>query len=542
MGDKITSLRSTFSVGEEITSEDTRFLRVVIDVMHDGENLNNSFFSKEVVDSCIDSIKNTPILGFIKKDKFSDEDFKGHEYITKRTEDGVEEVYLGRAYGVIPESCNPRWVTKVCPDGIERDFVQVDALIWEKFSDATSIIKRDGEKPESMELEVSSVEGYEDEDGIFHFTKFRFDGACLLGDDVPPAMIGANVRVDNGVNFTMSDITESIRSELNDKIDLFNKVFTELISDDTKNNQGGVRNMQNANTDFAQTVMQQFEDISTIVCQYETVQDRWGDDVPRFYLADIQGDEVIVVDVADNYHYYGFPFSINGDKPEIDFACGGKRKKFVYEDYEDGSVQTGAFEFGEHISKIEEAAASKLSEAGDKVSEFEAKICDVEGKLADAEAKVGEFESKVSESDAKIADFESKICEIEQAKEELETSYSQIKSDYEEIKPKYDAYVEAEEQRAAEELIARKDAAFAEFELDLSDNADFAALKEKKDEMSVEDIEKECAFLYVKVNRAKNKFSAADTQSAVVGVLSDNDPAEADGLVLTKYGYISTNK
>ena len=91
------------------------------------------------------------------------------------------------------------------------------------------------------------------------------------------------------------------------------------------------------------------------------MQDRWGDDVPRFYLADIQGDEVIVVDVADNYHYYGFPFSINGDKPEIDFACGGKRKKFVYEDYEDGSVQTGAFEFGEHISKIEEADINAIS-------------------------------------------------------------------------------------------------------------------------------------------------------------------------------------
>ena len=109
MDNKFNSLHSTFSVNGEISDDDTRFLNITIDVLHTGENLNKSFFSKEVVDDCIDSIKNTPVLGFIKYDKFAQEaDFKGHEYVLTRTEDGIEDKYVGSAYGVIPESCNPK--------------------------------------------------------------------------------------------------------------------------------------------------------------------------------------------------------------------------------------------------------------------------------------------------------------------------------------------------------------------------------------------------------------------------------------------------
>ena len=69
MDNKFNSLHSTFSINGEISDDDTRFLNITIDVLHTGENLNKSFFSKEVVDDCIDSIKNTPVLGFIKYDK-----------------------------------------------------------------------------------------------------------------------------------------------------------------------------------------------------------------------------------------------------------------------------------------------------------------------------------------------------------------------------------------------------------------------------------------------------------------------------------------
>lgn len=493
----LSSLHSTFSVNEEMTHEDTRFMSIVIDLMHTGRNLNDSFFEKSVVDECIDSIKNTPVLGFIKYDNITKEtDFKGHEHILTKTENGIEERYIGSCYGVIPESCNPRWEMKMCDDGVEREFLQVDAILWEKFSDATNILRRDGEKGQSMELEVTSIEGYEDDDEIFHFTKFRFDGACILGDACTPAMSGANVRLKEDVNFSVSDFMQSISEELNDKLELFNSNFTKLVNEEEC--RGGVRNMPDTN--FTQTVMAQFEDIRIAVSERETVETCWGQ-APRYYLADIQENEAIVVDTSDHWRYYGFKFELVGDKPEIDFSA-PVRKKVRYETYEEGSdAPEGAFEFGKHIAEIEEAAFEKIEEA------------------------------------------ESKAAEAEKSKEEIEAEFAQVKSDFDEMKPKYEEFVAAEEQRIAAEISAEKDAKFAEYEEMLADVVEFAELKENKDEMSVDEIEKECAVMYVKVARSKTNFSKADTNNgaAVVGVMNDDD-GDTGIVHHSKYGDIRVNR
>ena len=490
--DKTASLHATFSVNGEMSDKDTRFLSVTVDVMNVGENLNGSYFSKEVVDKNIDTIKNTPILGFIEYDKYTaDNDFAGHEYTIKRTVNGYEKVYVGKALGVVPESCNPRWMMKTLESGEEVETLQVDALMWEKFNDATSIMRRDSEKGQSMELDINSIDGYDDEeDGLFHFTKFSFDGCCLLGDGHNPAMPGANISV-NEVNFSMDEFEKSIRSELNNKFAAFTKLL------DENNVQGGVGNMPNS--DFAQTVMQQFEDIAQIVRSHETFTDSWGYECARFYAADIQDSEVIVVDCKDNYHYYGVPFSIDGDKPVMDFAC-AKRKKVTYSDYEEGTVAPeGAFDFGMHISEIEKV-----------------------------------FSEKADEADGKIA-------EVESAKEKIEENFESIKSELEEIKPKYEELFAADEKRKADELNAEKDAKFDEYEDSLSEVAEFAALKEKKDELSVDDIEKECAVLYVRQNRAKSNFSKSDNGDAAVEIIDDEDDA-MDGYVNTKYGYIKVGR
>ena len=113
MNNSIYSLPVFFTVKNEVEAGDGRFLQVTIDVLNTGLNVNKSYFTKEVVDENIETIKNTPILGFITKDTFGDKDFKGHEYIlTKTDKDGIKRKYIGSAFGVIPESCNPRWIQK----------------------------------------------------------------------------------------------------------------------------------------------------------------------------------------------------------------------------------------------------------------------------------------------------------------------------------------------------------------------------------------------------------------------------------------------
>lgn len=504
----ITSIPITFEVNSEISNSDTRFLNCTIDVLHTGTNFNGSVFSKEVVEENIDTIKNTPILGFIQKTS-DEEDFSGHEYIITKDKNGIHRKNIGSAWGVVPESCNPRWYSKTLDTGEEVEMLQVDALLWSKLEDSRDIMLRDIEKAQSMELNPESIDGYEDpETGLFHFTKFSFEGCTILGKNYEPAMQDANITI----NFTVSDFVKNIQSELINKYSEFTKLvndttnqdFTSLNMVDEKFN-GGVENMEK--NDFAQTILAQFSDISTLVSQHEKFTDRFGDEYPRYYTVDIQENEVIVVDAMNNYNYFAFSFTMNGDKPEIDFEK-PKRKKVCYEDYVEGeTVPEGAFDFGKHIAKIEDNAFTKVEEANAKVSE--------------AENKVSEYETKVSE--------------FETAKNEIEEKFNQVNAEFEEMKPKYEDYVRAEQARIEAELDAQKDTEFAKYETVLADDVNFAALKEKKAELTVKEIESECAILFARKNLANTNFSKSDNGIMTAGIIHDNSN---DGFVETKYGCI----
>ena len=508
MQNKSISLPISFSVNNEISDKNNRFIDVTIDVLHTGLNYNGSIFDKEVVDANIETIKNTPILGFITEVPYDDKDFKGHEYvITKTDKDGIVRKYIGSAYGVIPESCNPRWITKTTDSGVEREFLQVDGILWTKFKDATDIMLEDVEKPESMELYPYDIDGYENDDGDFVFTKFSFDGCCILGSTVEPAKKKKKIEV----RFTMSDFVKSIQSELNDKYSAFTKIvndanqtFTKLTEVVNEKTNGGVEIMDN--TDFAQTLLSQFEDISAQVRQHETFTDRWGYECARYYAVDIQENEVIVVDAKNNYNYFGLSFTMNGDKAEINFET-AKRKKLRYEDYVEGSSVEGAFDFGKHIEEIENNAFAKIEEAN----------------------------TKVSEAENKVVEFEAKVSEFETAKNEIEEKFNQVNAEFEEMKPKYEDFVKAEQARIEAELDAQKDAEFAKYEVVLADDVNFAALKERKSELTVKEIESECAIMYARKNLAQANFSRNNDGVMTAGIINDG---AKEGFVETKYGYI----
>ena len=507
----VTSIPITFAVQNEISNNDTRFINCTIDVLHTGTNFNGSVFSKEVVEENIDTIKNTPILGFIRKMPDGEYDFKGHEYIITKDENGIRRKNIGSVYGVIPETCNPRWFEKTLDSGEQVEVLQVDALLWSKLEDSRDIMLRDIEKGQSMELQPESIDGYEDErTGLFHFTKFSFDGCTILGDGIDPAMQDANITV-NEVQFTMSDFVKNIQNELNDKL----KAFTELNMVNEKTN-GGVEIMEN--TDFAQTLLSQFEDISAQVRQHETFTDRWGYECARYYAVDVQENEVIVVDAKNNYNYFGLSFTMNGDMAEIDFE-NAKRKKLRYEDYDDGSSLNGAFDFGKHIEEIENNAFEKVEAAN---------------------AKVSEADGKVVEYEAKISDYEAKVSEFETAKNEIEEKFNQISAEFEEMKPKYEDFVKAEQSRIEAELNAQKDAEFAKYESVLGDDANFTALKEKKSEMTINEIESECAIMYARKNLAQANFSKSSDGIMTAGLIQKD---EKEGFVFSeRYGYVPTKR
>lgn len=259
--------------------------------------------------------------------------------------------------------------------------------------------------------------------------------------------------------------------------------------------------------DFTQTQLELFSDISTMVSQYETMVDRWGDTVPRYYLHDIQDNEAIVVDCKQNYTFYGVPYTVEGDKPVLDFA-GCKRKKTRYEDYTETETETQPtvlFNFGEHISKLEEVAYEKVKDAEDKLEA------------------------------------------VQTEKANIESDYTKVKADYDsvnaklsEIEPKYNDYVVAEKQRKEDEINAQKDAKFKEFEAVLKDVTDFTALKEKKDELTVDEIENKCAVMFYK-KQAQANFSTNPTGATTTKIIEPTDNNE--GVITTsRYGNIKATR
>lgn len=258
---------------------------------------------------------------------------------------------------------------------------------------------------------------------------------------------------------------------------------------------------ENASTsvDFAQTVLQQFEDISTMVKNQEMIKDRWGDEVPRYYAVDIQDNEVIVIDRNNNYQYFGFAFTMNGDKAEIDFAS-GCRKKLRYENYEDTQAVANGFDFGSHIAEIEDVAYEKVDSANKNVEAISAE------------------------------------------KEEAETNYSAIKADYDAMKVEYDKFVEQEHEREVAEANAKKNEIFSRFETALGENAEFAELKKSMDEFSVDEIKNKCSVIFADAMISNNtNFEKNNKSSVVVGILDstigDEDETK-NGYVSTKYGNI----
>lgn len=492
----------------EYESSDFRFIDVSIDVMHTGANLNKTSFTKDAINKAVPTICNTPILGYVVDElDEEDKDFKGHEHELRITNKDVKYVYAGQAYGVIPESCNPRWIVKDDGTGIEREYLRVDGLIWTKFSDPVDIFTRDGTKNHSVELTDMAC-GPADKNGNVPVGSFKFDGCCILSTTDPsikPAMTGSCVTA----NFSVEDITAQIRDRLyeyqaiqqnytaqNDNPSDKEKGDTTPMNENEKNPamtenavaEGAVENpeietpaaentatkteseaapaenaapeegAENATTEvpaentapaeedepatsseFTLTANQLRDEVYNALLKVQ-VPSRWDNEcmIPKYWLTDIQGSEVIVTD-SGTYQLMGIPYSMNGDNVVLEYE-NIKRKKVIYEDWDNGDVMPGLI--------------TMFSTLTDKLVE-------------------------------------------------LSDSFTKAANEVSEIKPKLEAYQQAEADAKAAEMEAKRNALFATFDEKLGADAEYIALKENK-EISYSDLETKC---YALVGRKSAEFS-----------------------------------
>lgn len=467
--DKYCRLPVSFTVNSFVDVEDSRYLAITIDVLHTGLNFNGSIFEKDIVDDNAESIKNTPVLGYIALNPDGDLDFQGHKHKTVKTKDGTKNVYLGSAYGVIPESCNYRWVEKVSSDGVSRDYFQVDALLWTKFDDAVSIFKRDGGKPQSMELELASIQGEEQDDGTFLFKSFKFDGCCLLSstdESIQPAMIDSCAAP---YYSSSEDFAVEMAKEVKEKYEEYQKVIHK--QDAQNESEGGTTMGKEPKVNFALNIMEQIDEFRAVLAQ-KTFVDKWGYRDAQYYLVDIQDDEVIVMDRKDHYRFYGLKFVMEGDAITVDFES-ASRKKRKYEAFEDGSTEMDTFETA---------------------------------LFAVVEHMQGQMDTISTEKDTAV------------------TNFTALKASFDEMKPKFDDYVQKEIECQKEAIEAAKTVEFEKFDEHLSDNADYAALKKDRDNYALDDIQNKCAVWFTEKNLKMN-FSKKKGDVSITSEVFEKTPA-----------------
>lgn len=184
MGINVSKTRLPVSFEME-DSSDNRFKKVKIWIAHTGENLNNSYFTKEALEKMSATLPNVPIVGYIKQ---ADKDFLGHESEIVVEKDDVKIRYAGHAYGFIPEDCNAQFELR---EG--KEWLTAEGYIWTKFRDAIDIFdESSGVKPQSMEIE--GISGAVDDIGRLVIDSAVFSALCILGDEVSPAMAGSTVE------------------------------------------------------------------------------------------------------------------------------------------------------------------------------------------------------------------------------------------------------------------------------------------------------------------------------------------------------------
>lgn len=476
--------------------KDARFINVTIDVLHTGGNLNGSRFEKEVVDRAAKSIANTPILGYIEQNDDDELDFKGHEHELIVDEDGIRYVYAGSAYGVIPESCNPRWVSRDDGTGKTREYLRVDGLLWTKFDDSCGIFERDVVKGQSME--ITNMEGYVDKDGYYVVQNFDFDGCCVLSTTDPqirPAMTGSTVTA----NFTAATIASQVKDMLAE--------YTALQRSESS------KEAQIDNFAKGDDCLKEKEEI---LASYGIDASTLEFSLEEITIEELKAkcEEMAAAKSAEPEEPQGEPESEPAAEPAAEPAESDPPAEPEGAAEHEGGEPAADYSLNlrDKLNEVNEAisAETMIDPWGYEVSRYW--LQDVQDDLVVVmdcqDWKIYSFTFTMDGDNVKV-DFASKkrmkvkyeawdegsadmgvpalySTMSDKAKEQTEKleaankQYSELKAEYDEMKPKYDAYVAAEAAAAKEEENAKREQLFAVMDQKLDGDADYAKLRDNK--------------------------------------------------------------
>ena len=229
---KFARLNSCIQSFAEVNNDN--LLKVKISIQHDGANKNGTKFSLENIRKAESTLRNIPILAYIKRDDNGEaQDFDQHNMIQKvvETEEGYDLVttYLERPIGVIPTETE---ITYEEMDG--RTYLCATGYIWKRYAnEGFDILMQSEQKGTSMEIEI--YDGKKDKlDGLYDITDYGFLGVTCLGDDVESGMYDTTITkyaASKSYKRELEDIYKEIFTLENGKEDIMSEEVKEVIEE-----------------------------------------------------------------------------------------------------------------------------------------------------------------------------------------------------------------------------------------------------------------------------------------------------------------------
>jgi hypothetical protein len=354
--------------------------------------------------------------------------------------DHGRERYEGRIYGIVPENPNFAWEKHLDVDGVERTYACTDVYLF------TGLYKQEAfdiiQKSQSMELYADSIDGewqFINGKRYFVFTNGRFLGLQALGEDYEPCFEGAAF-------YTLIDSIKVLMTDL-ENTDIFQK-----------QNLGGEKHMN-----FKLSDNQKYNMLWTLLN-------------PRF---NEENEYVMDYAVCEVYDKYAVVFK---------FESGEYERAYYTKNDETDSLSIDKMEicYIIDVNADEKRALDVLHAMNGSTYE---KVDEV----------VSDLQNTVEECNSKIEEHVSTISTLQQDNERLENELNEVNSNY-------TTSLETIENLTAENETLNSFKAAAELRekevvidkyTTLLDEEDINAFREKINEFTKEELDKEMAYTLV---------------------------------------------
>ena len=238
-------------------------LPVTLQSCHIGKNVNSTIIEESVMNSCLPSFKNRPILGYIHE---VDGEWHFYKHNLHEDEDG-EIVYDEIPVGIVPESCDAKLEYD---EEKGKTYVVINGYIFEEYSKAAEILRREKECAVSVELSIREF-SYNAKEQCLVIEDFYFSGVTILGkhpdgEDVMPGMAGSNIKLADFTaknNSLFADKYEIQIIEMQEKLD---KLISCFNIDNSK--KGGI-----SMNHFEELLAKYSKTVEDITFEYEGLSD-----------------------------------------------------------------------------------------------------------------------------------------------------------------------------------------------------------------------------------------------------------------------------